>query len=265
MVVIKLVRGARKKSETGIYHIMLRGANKQEIFHDEEDRFRFIGTIKKCKKEVEFLVYGWCLMDNHVHLLIEEGIEDISITMKRIGVSYVWYYNQKYKTTGHLFQDRFRSEAVETDDYLLGVLRYIHQNPVKAGYVKKSDEWKWSSYSEYVNNTTLYELTDCIYILDMFADFRNTAIKRFKEFTQEINDDKYLDQDNNEKIHLDDEEARQEIFSLLDRLDVGPGQVKAMSKTQRDEILREVKNIKGVTQRQAARILGVSPNLVFKA
>lgn len=86
-----------------------------------------------------------------------------------------------------------------------------------------------------------------------------------KEFNQEENNDKYLEQDDNEKIYLDDEEARQEIFRLLESLNVGPGQVKGLSKIPRDEVLREVKRLERVTQRQAARILGVSPNLIFKA
>jgi putative transposase len=84
-------------------------------------------------------------MSNHVHLLLREGSEDISITMKRIGVSFVSYYNWKYWTTGHLFQDRFKSENMETTEYLLTVTRYIHQNPIKAGIANKVDEWRWSS------------------------------------------------------------------------------------------------------------------------
>lgn len=112
-------RQARGKSEIGIYHIMIRGANRQEIFHDDEDRLRFLDTLNKVKITSEMNVYGWCLMNNHFHLLLKEGNQDISIIMKRLGVSFVWYYNQKYKTTGHLFQDRFKSENVETDKYLL--------------------------------------------------------------------------------------------------------------------------------------------------
>ncbi|WP_280617153.1 transposase [Heyndrickxia oleronia] len=136
---IKLPRGARVKSRSGIYHIMLRGVNKQEIFHDDEDCITFLDMINRYKEKAELTVYAWCLMNNHVHLLLKEGNEDISITMKRIGVSFVSYYNRKYETTGHLFQDRFRSENVESMRYLLTVIRYIHQNPVKAGMVQQVD------------------------------------------------------------------------------------------------------------------------------
>lgn len=83
-------------------------------------------------------------MSNHVHLLMKEGKEDISITIKRIAVSFVKYYHFKYNTTGNLFEDRFKSENVETLDYLLTVVRYIHQNPQKARMVRAVDEWEWS-------------------------------------------------------------------------------------------------------------------------
>ena len=107
-------RRAREKSNSGIYHIMLRGANRQEIFHEDEDNLRFLVILDKYSRQSEAKVYGWCLMDNHVHILLREGLEELSLTMKRVGVSFVWYYNNKYETTGHLFQDRFKSEKVES-------------------------------------------------------------------------------------------------------------------------------------------------------
>ena len=132
-------RMARVKSNTGVYHLIWRGANRQEIFHDEEDWRMFLNNLKKYKVKLNFSMYAWCLMGNHLHLLMKEGDENISNTMKRIGVSYARYYNRKYRTTGHLFQDRFRSENVEERAYFLTVVRYIHQNPVKAGMVLRPD------------------------------------------------------------------------------------------------------------------------------
>lgn len=87
-------------------------------------------------------------MGNHVHILIKEGKEDLGNVMRRIGASYVYWYNVKYDRVGHLFQDRFKSEAVEDNRYLLSVLRYIHQNPLKAGIVSDIREYKWSSYKQ---------------------------------------------------------------------------------------------------------------------
>jgi len=127
-----LARVARERSRTGIYHIMLRGINRQTIFEDNQDRVRFLDTLEEYKDICEFVFYGYCLMDNHVHLLIKETKESVSDIIKRICSSYVYWYNAKYKRCGHLFQERFKSEIVETDSYFLTVLRYIHQNPLKA-------------------------------------------------------------------------------------------------------------------------------------
>ncbi len=95
-------------------------------------------------------------MDNHVHLMISEGTEDLSKIMKRINVSYVYYFNQKYKRVGHLFQDRFKSENVEQDLYLLALARYIHQNPLNPPLVKKVSDYKWSSYNSYMYESNYF-------------------------------------------------------------------------------------------------------------
>ena len=129
-------RQPRRKSESGIYHIMLRGINQQTIFEDDADYRRFLDTLEKYKAVSGYTVFAYCLMSNHVHLLLKVADEDLDMIMKRIGGSYVFWYNWKYSRRGHLFQDRFKSEPVETDPYFLAVLRYIHQNPVKAKIVK---------------------------------------------------------------------------------------------------------------------------------
>jgi putative transposase len=83
-------------------------------------------------------------------MLIKEEKEDLGIIMRRIGASYVYWYNLKYERSGHLFQDRFKSEVVNDEKYLLAVVRYIHQNPLKAGIVNNINDYAWSSYSEYI-------------------------------------------------------------------------------------------------------------------
>ena len=128
-------RQARKKSKTNIYHIILRGINRQIIFEDSEDYTRFIETLDRYKAVSGHNVFAYCLMSNHIHMLIKAEKEEPNLIMKRIACSYVYWYNSKYYRSGHLFQDRFRSEPVETDEYFLTVLRYIHQNPIKAKLV----------------------------------------------------------------------------------------------------------------------------------
>lgn len=257
-------RQARQRSQSGIYHIMIRGANRQEFFHDDEDRLRFLEILLNVKIRSELKVYGWCLMSNHVHLLLGEGKEDLSLTMKRLGVSFVWYYNQKYKTTGHLFQDRFRSENVESDKYLLTVIRYIHQNPVKAQIVKYVGQWRWSSCHGYYGKNNYPEaLLDHELILKLFSDDENAAIEEFKQFNELESNDNCLDDVVSERLRLCDEEARLEILKVINGIEIA--QLKSIPKPRRDEALKKLKKIKGITQRQAARILGISPNLIFKA
>lgn len=112
-------RGPRKRSNSRIYHVMLRGINRQIIFESDEDRYTFLAKIKNFIDEEKFVLYGYCLMDNHVHLLIRDLEDDISMAIKRISASYVLWYNKKYDRCGDLFQERFKSELVETDIYLL--------------------------------------------------------------------------------------------------------------------------------------------------
>jgi REP element-mobilizing transposase RayT len=255
-------RKAREKSENGIYHIILRGNSRQEIFHDDEDFIHFIKVLGKYKKEAKMKVHGWCLMDNHVHLLLEEGAEELSATMKRIGVSFVWYYNTKYNMTGHLFQDRFRSEIIDSDRYLMTVIRYIHQNPVKAGLAEKPADWKWSSCSSYYNEHIFpSNLLDSDFILGLFAEDKITAVRRFIEFNEATNNDNCMDADIRPRFK--DEEAREEIKRITEGIE--PAEIKSLPREKRNEILSSIKSIEGITQRQTARILGISPNLIFKS
>ncbi len=258
-------RQARKKSKSGIYHIIMRGANRQEIFHENTDFLQFLNTLMKYKEKYRMPVYGWCLMNNHVHLLLKEGEEDISMTLRRIGVSFVWYYNWKYATTGHLFQDRFKSECVESGRYLLTVVRYIHQNPVKAGMVVNIDDWKWSSargyYGELVYPGTLL---DSQYVLGQFSDDPFVAKNRFKEFNERNNEDECLE-DFTYKRRLLDDEARIQISEMLIVYGIDITKVKTLTQQERNEVFRKVKGIEGVSQRQAARIFGVSAALINKA
>jgi len=258
----KMPRIAREKSKSGIYHVMLRGANRQEIFHDEEDCARFLETLERYKKKSEMRVYGWCLMGNHVHLLLQESREELAVTMKRIGVSFAWFYNWKYKTTGHLFQDRYKSEKVEDDEYLIAVIRYIHQNPVKAGMVKKPGEWKWSSCQGYYGNGCYPPLLlDSELILGIFSDDRRAAVSRFIEYNEIENEDNFLD--DTVRARLTDEEARVEISKVITGYEIA--KIKSLPKAQRNEIIARVKEIDGITQRQVSRILGISLSLICRA
>ena len=151
-------RSARKESGVGIYHVMMRGINRQAIFDDDEDCRRFMDILA----DLPFLhddegrllpirtcvVYAWCLMTNHFHLLVMEKDWKIADVIKSLASSYVYYYNKKNERIGHLFQERFKSEPCNDMEYFTTLLRYIHQNPVKAGIVENAADYEWSSWSQ---------------------------------------------------------------------------------------------------------------------
>ncbi len=173
-------RKARKLSSTNIYHVMIRGNRKQDIFLEDEDRFRFIKILKKVKQKEEYELFAYCLMNNHVHLLIKEKNEQLSQIMKRINVSYVAYFNQKYRQIGHLFQGRFKSEPIEDETYLLAVLSYIHNNPLNAFIVKNLEEYTWSSYCLYTEKLSHQDfLVERENILSLFSPDKDKAIDLF--------------------------------------------------------------------------------------
>lgn len=249
-----MARYARKKSESGIFHVMLRGINKQTIFEDDEDRERFLETIERYKTVSKYEIYGYCLMSNHVHLLLKETEEPISAIIKRICSSYVYWYNWKYERCGHLFQERYKSETVENEGYLLTVLRYIHQNPVKAGLSKNIKEYKWSSYNEYAGKTAI---VDTGFVLQIFSVDREKAVSSFIAHSNEQNEDKCLDYD--KKNRLTDNDIRK-YFEKLGIENIS--ELQKLEKNKRNLIIKEIKAIEGVTIRQLSRITGISKSVI---
>jgi len=241
-------RTARKKSESGIYHIMLRGINRQQIFEDEEDNLHFLETLKKYKEQCGYEIYAYCLMGNHLHILLKEGKEELTLILKRIASSYVYWYNWKYHRTGHLFQDRFKSEPVEDDSYFFTVLRYIHQNPVKAGLSKEIKDYKFSSYNEYLSNQ---ELVNVDFVFSMVSK------EQFLEFNNEENSDSCLEIEYS--FRLTDEEAKKIIYKISKSKNLANFQT--LEKNKRDLYLQKF-YLNGLSIRQISRLTGISKKIV---
>ena len=237
---------------------MIRGINQQNIFVDNEDNRRFIDTLDRYRKEIKYEIYGYCLMGNHIHLLIKEGKEPLSNTMKRIGTSYVYWYNWQYNRKGHLFQDRYKSEPVEDDDYFLTVLRYIHQNPLKAGLVNSLDSYKWSSYLEYMKGAKIVNVD---FVLDMFDENREKAIEMFRAFNMMINNDQCLEIAPERKT-ISDKEIRQLVLKKY-KIELASLQNEDSKKQQ--EVLNYVKELEGSSLRQLSRLTGFTVNKIYRA
>lgn len=255
-------RNPRQLSRTGVYHIMVRGINRQTIFFEEDDYQRYLETIDRFVTDEDAVVLGYCLMSNHVHLLIKENNTAISNIMKRIGASYAYWYNQKYERSGHVFQDRFMSESVEDDSYMLTVIRYIHQNPVKAGIVTKADAYIWSSCRLYYGEgQCLSRLPQTSLILGMFAETKSQAIEKFRKFNDEINEDKCLEE--SRAKNLPDSEAIKIMTNLNNNQPIST--LSTMSKFERDLLLQRFKETEGLSLRQIARITGLGYQIVNRA
>lgn len=242
----------RRKSESGIYHIMLRGINQQNIFEDDEDCFKFVETLKNYKEVSGYKLFAYCLMSNHVHILIKVEKEDLDLIMKRIAGSYVYWYNWKYYRKGHLFQDRFKSEPVEDDAYFLTVIRYIHQNPIKSGIAKNIGNYLFSSYNDYIEENK--DIVDIDFALSMMKK------DEFVSFNNEKNDDNCLDIDAKD-FRINDIDAKK-IIKKVSKCD-SVTEFQQLEQKKRDEYIKKLKD-KGLSIRQISRLTGISFSIVRK-
>ena len=248
-------RTARKKSRLQIYHVMLRGINRQQIFFDEEDYRVFIGLLKRYKESSGYHLYAYCLMGNHVHLLMQEG-ENVLVgdIIRRIGSAFVYWYNIKYERTGHLFQDRFKSEPVETEAYLLTVFRYILMNPVKAGLCTKVEEYLYSSAEEYIKGTK--GITDTELLKSMMDK------EAMLEYIYQSNEDHCIEMEGPIRKRVTDEAAEQLIRNELGGTHPTVGKAKERQ-TLNEAIKRLIQA--GISIRQLNRLTGISKKIIENA
>ena len=265
-------RKARKLSSTNIYHVMIRGNRKQDIFLEDEDRFRFTKILKKVKQKGEYELFAYCLMNNHVHLLIKEKDEQLSQIMKRINVSYVTYFNQKYRQIGHLFQGRFKSEPIEDETYLLTVLSYIHNNPLNAFIVKNLEEYPWSSYCLYAKKLSHQDvLIDGESILSLFSPDKERAIDLFIQYHHQNmqkksdiielhEEDKKYDQS-----LINEREAKQYLQNYLEKFNLDLSNLKEKEhRSHRNNLISYLKLNSNLSIRGIANILRVGATTVQK-
>lgn len=142
-------RIARLTYQGGFYHIFNRGLEKKVIFKQDKDYNKLLDKLSQLLVEGDWIIYAYCLLPNHFHLLVEEKKLPIAKLMGRLFTSYGVYFNKKYKRQGPLFGDRFKSKLIQKDSYFLEVSRYIHLNPVKANLVKDPQDYPYSSLREY--------------------------------------------------------------------------------------------------------------------
>ena len=245
-------RTKRIQSSTNTYHVMIRGINKQQIFYEPNDYKRMITILSRYKELSGYELYAYCLMGNHLHLLIKTGNEPIDRVIRRIGDSFVYWYNRKYDRCGHLFQDRFRSEPVEDERYLLTVFRYILQNPVVSGICDHVEDYPYSSAAEYLkpsNPISFPNITDTTFIEKILSGANLGEYLNHPEDTT-------IKMDADVRHRLSDEEAYKIIQKETVGLDAAPSY-------EDEHFIRSVFR-KGVSIRQLSRLTGVSKYQIEK-
>ena len=179
-------RQAREISPTGYYHIMMRGINRDYIYQSMQDKAYF---VKLLGEDVLLELAAYCLMDNHVHLVLQTQHKDLSVALRKLNVKYAMHYNYTQDRVGHVFQNRYRSEVVADDRYLAQVIRYVHNNPVKAALVTDARQYRWSSYNEYCGSEAIISTKQKQRVLDLFP----LGLDAFKAFHREKDKQEYLD------------------------------------------------------------------------
>ncbi len=190
-------RKPRIEFNGALYHVIQRGNNKEYVFKNNADKKHLLGKLKEFKEMMDFEIYGYVLMDNHYHIVIRCRETIISNIMHRINNDYGKYYNISYKRTGHVFQDRYKGLLVKDDKNLLSLLRYVHQNPVKANMCRKVTDYFWSSDSSYRKNLT-GKLVDIDFVLNIFSLDRAEAINEYIKFmdSSKLEESKYFEEIN---------------------------------------------------------------------
>ena len=174
----------------GLYHVIVRGNERRNVFRDDADRSRYLSRLAFYREKFSFRVLAYCLMDNHVHLAIETGKVPLPRIMAGLQSSYTQYFNHRHQRSGHLFQGRYKAFLVEKDRYGLALLRYIHENPVKARVVERAEDFGWSSDRSYRRGRGP-DWLDVDRLLSMLGRRRSAAIREYRRLMRKVVEEPY--------------------------------------------------------------------------
>lgn len=172
------------------YHVIMRGNNGQDIFYNKIDRSRFYQLLQEGIERYGHRIHGFCLMSNHSHLVIQAGDIPLSKILQNVSFRYTRYINRRKRRIGHLFQGRYKAILIDADNYLLELVRYIHNNPIRAGLADKPEQYQWSSHRAFIGRELLSWLTTD-FVLSQFAENEITARQQFHAFSMKGNNEGY--------------------------------------------------------------------------
>jgi REP element-mobilizing transposase RayT len=248
----------RQRCESNVYHVTARGTAKQIIFEDDVDRRFFGQKMRKCLDDCGVELFAWCLMSNHVHLLVRSELDSVTKFMQKLLTGYVRHFNERHDRTGHLFQNRFDSVPVQTDEQLMTAVRYIHRNPDDMPN-QRYDRYEWSSYREYVGRPFVSHVE---FVLDVFGGLDRFVAFHRREDGECGGDDAIAPKHASAKIKIPDEEAVEYAKSLLGMDSLAS--LASCGKTSRDSCLAVLKEAR-LPIAQISRITGIGRNIIQRA
>ena len=248
-----MARKPRKQSSTDIYHVTMRGNGRRAIFEDNADRNTYIGLLREAVQKYDVDLLAWCLMNNHVHILVRCQFNDLSKCFHLIGTSYAAHYNGRHGHIGSLFQDRFASQPIESESHLLAAIRYIHLNPLEAG-CGTPEEWIWSSYSQYCGESGI---CDSNFVRSAFG-----SVVEFISFCAPESDSESLCRLENPQRRLGDGEANKVAVERYGEHYADA--IAQMFPEDRNTALRDLKHA-GLSIRQIERLTGIGRGIIGRA
>ena len=246
-------RHSRTKSGTRIYHVVIKGADRQLLFEETKDYIKYLEILEYYKQECNFEIFAYCLMSNHIHLLIRHSIDcSLQTIFRRLNTTYAIWFNMKYNRTGFVQNDRFFSEPVEDEKYLLTVVKYIHFNPTKAGLEQAPGaSYPWNSYHEYFSFPP--KLIDTSFFLETIG-----GIVPFLLLHSVTSEEKCLDIDQS-RSRLPDDVALDIVHKISHCNSVTEFQ--NLTLAQRNEFILSIHK-KGVSIRQLNRLTGTPRGVI---
>ena len=215
--------------------------------------------MKAEEDEGRISIGGWCIMNNHAHLLVKASLNDLAKAIKIICLKYAAYYNKKQKRIGPVFGDRYKSENIENDRYLLGVIRYIHNNPVKSGLVKEIQDYSWSSYNCYMENNNNISKQEKSFILELFAN----DVDSFINFHKQQDDNEYLEiKDDKEAYKID--AARNVIKDFFADKGIIDARELKRNPEWMDTLIKELRQNSRLSLRQIAELTELPLGIVYE-
>lgn len=186
-----MARPLRIEYAGAFYHVTSRGNERKAVYRSQRDREKFFSYLASATERYRAVVHVYCLMDNHYHLIIETPSANLSQIMHHINGAYTTYFNTKHARSGHLFQGRYRAILMEADAYAKEVSRYIHLNPIRAGFVENAEKYRWSSCQYYTVEKKAPEWLKRDFILGYFGKRQKAAMKRYQDFLHAVMNQEY--------------------------------------------------------------------------